>query len=166
MVTSAYNGHHFATNIPSTKGPKGHKYAQLQRIVHELQGVALRPHSRAPIWTFESFELKKKKNQYEDALKCPETSPKHCKPCSAVSKLITSTYSTCLTSAAPKAGRSYFSYLQFGLLQVKNETADLLSLSTREARLFGGAQGHPSQTCPSSPDSSEPFPADLTSTRS
>ena len=38
--------------IPSQKGPKGHKCAQMQTIVHELQRVALSLRLRAPIWTF------------------------------------------------------------------------------------------------------------------
>ena len=41
--------------IPSSTGgtsEKDHKCAQLQTIAPELQRVALRPHLRAPVWTF------------------------------------------------------------------------------------------------------------------
>ena len=44
-------------NSLQKKGPKGHKCAHLQTIVHELQRVALSTHLRDPIWTFPSSIL-------------------------------------------------------------------------------------------------------------
>ena len=49
LSTIVHNCRHFATKTPFTKG---HESAQLRTIVHKLQGVALSPHLRAPIWTF------------------------------------------------------------------------------------------------------------------
>ena len=48
LSSTAYMCHHFEMKIPFTIGHKG---AQLQQTVHELQRVAFSPHLRAPTWT-------------------------------------------------------------------------------------------------------------------
>ena len=50
LSTIAHTCCHFATKVPFSKGPKSHRSAQLQMIVHKLQRVALRlesPHLNA-----------------------------------------------------------------------------------------------------------------------
>ena len=48
LFTVAYHCHHHAMKVLFTKRPKGHKCAQLQMIVHELQRAALSPLFESP----------------------------------------------------------------------------------------------------------------------